>query len=88
MWNRNRSTNRLPFFEIPFFQLPWADYEDNIYAIMYKLGQGSHPPYPEKLVDEEASCFLDMCFKFNPDERATTGQLLAHPFVKVSLTVR
>ena len=54
---------------------------------MYKLGQGSHPPYPEKLVDDEASCFLDMCFKFNPDERATTGQLLAHPFVKVSLTL-
>lgn len=55
---------------------------DSPYQVMYKLGKGDNPPYPED-IEEEAEDFLKSCFVFNPTERATASALLDHPFVKV-----
>ena len=55
---------------------------DSPYQVMYKLGKGHHPPYPDD-VEDEADVFLRSCFVFEPSDRANASALLDHPFVKV-----
>lgn len=60
---------------------PWSEY-DNIYAIMYKVGDGQHPLIPEHLSDE-GKHFLKVCFLHDANERWTAHMLEDHLFVKI-----
>ena len=63
-------------------QYPWIDH-DNQFTILYLLGKGKHPPYPDD-VEDEANEFLQQCFIPEPSERPSASELLGHTFVKVS----
>ncbi|KAL3279949.1 hypothetical protein HHI36_017455 [Cryptolaemus montrouzieri] len=60
---------------------PWWQYDSN-YQIMFKVGMGQSPDPPDNLIDEGLD-FLELCFKFDPRERATAHELLDHNFIKV-----
>lgn len=60
---------------------PWSQYDSN-YQIMFKVGMGESPDPPDNLIDEGLD-FLELCFKFDPKDRATAHELLAHNFVNV-----
>ena len=49
---------------------------------MFKVGDGQHPPIPERL-SEEGQHFLKMCFVHDQRYRWTAHMLEDHPFVKV-----
>ncbi|KAK9884856.1 hypothetical protein WA026_009078 [Henosepilachna vigintioctopunctata] len=59
---------------------PWWQYDSN-YQIMFKVGMGQSPDPPDTLIDEGLD-FLELCFKFDPRERASAHELLEHNFVK------
>eukprot|EP00111_Clytia_hemisphaerica_P003243 TCONS_00009253-protein len=60
---------------------PWYEC-DNIYAIMYRVGDGNHPPIPDRL-SEEGRDFLECCFIHDQNYRWTANMLEDHAFVKV-----
>jgi mitogen-activated protein kinase kinase kinase 4 len=62
---------------------PWFEFEDNAFAIMYQLGQGNHPNYPEDKMNGEMVEFLNLCFQMSPKDRAGANRLLDHPFVQI-----
>ena len=72
----------LPFLSPCPHQYPWIDH-DNQFTILYLLGKGKHPPYPDD-VEDEANEFLQQCFIPEPSERPSASELLGHTFVKVS----
>ena len=49
---------------------------------MYKVGDGQHPPLPDRL-SEEGQHFLKACFIHGQNYRWTAHMLEDHPFVKV-----
>ena len=56
---------------------------------MYAVGSGEPPAIPQDQLDElkEGKDFLSKCFKFKPEDRWSTSQLLEHSFLKVDFTV-
>lgn len=60
---------------------PWAEFDSN-YQIMFKVGMGEIPEIPDSLSDE-GTHFASLCLKHDAKERATTMQLLQHPFLRV-----
>ena len=64
-------------------QEPWNEC-DNMYAIMYRVGDGQHPNIPE-ILSEEGKDFLQNCFVSEQTDRWTATMLMGHPFVKVLL---
>lgn len=62
---------------------PWAQFETN-YQIMFKVGMGNSPDPPEDMIDEGLD-FLELCFEFDPKQRATAQDLMNHDYVKVGV---
>ncbi|XP_057666250.1 mitogen-activated protein kinase kinase kinase 4 [Diorhabda carinulata] len=60
---------------------PWAQFDSNV-QIMFKVGMGQSPDPPDDMIDEGLE-FLEMCFKHDPKERATTRELLRHDYISV-----
>ncbi|KAL3232498.1 Serine/threonine-protein kinase BCK1/SLK1/SSP31 [Nakaseomyces bracarensis] len=64
---------------------PWSNLE--VVAAMFKIGKAkSAPPIPEDvypLISSSGKQFLDCCFKINPEQRPTAGDLLKHPFSEI-----
>lgn len=67
------------------FQRPWAEFDSN-YQIMFKVGMGETPEIPSSL-SEEGIHFGSLCLRHDAKERATTMQLLQHPFLRVSVII-
>ncbi|XP_076903553.1 mitogen-activated protein kinase kinase kinase 1-like [Bidens hawaiensis] len=53
-------------------------------AALFRIGSGRPPPIPDNL-STEARNFILQCFRVNPRDRPTAGQLLDHPFVRIPL---
>ena len=64
-------------------KLPWPEY-DNQYQIMFQIGMGKSPSVAMTALPDEGHNFLSHCFQGRPEDRWKAGQLLTHPFVKVS----
>ncbi|KAB7506626.1 MAP kinase kinase kinase wis4 [Armadillidium nasatum] len=60
---------------------PWPQYDSSV-QIMFQVGCGKSPSFPENL-SEEGEIFLLHCFVHSPKDRATASSLLDHTFVKV-----
>ncbi|KDP35194.1 hypothetical protein JCGZ_09353 [Jatropha curcas] len=48
---------------------------------LFKIGKGELPSIPDSLTSNSRD-FILQCLQVNPNDRPTTAQLLAHPFVK------
>ncbi|TMW64694.1 hypothetical protein Poli38472_011574 [Pythium oligandrum] len=61
---------------------PWQQYSNPLTAMYQIVSSNNIPTIPADATDETAS-FLKLCLQRNPDDRATTSQLLAHEFLHV-----
>ncbi|GAB9470193.1 hypothetical protein Gpo141_00007445 [Globisporangium polare] len=59
---------------------PWQQYSNPLTAMYQIVSSNSTPTIPADASEETAS-FLKWCLQRNPDDRPTTTQLLAHPFL-------
>jgi serine/threonine protein kinase len=50
------------------------------YPALFRIVQDEHPPLPE--VPEDCRDFLLRCFKKQPEERETAGQLIRHRWLE------
>jgi serine/threonine protein kinase len=58
-------------------RFPW--YPENEFSVIYNLGRGRCPPWPED-VDPEADAFMKRCFQIDASQRPTADELLSDPF--------
>merc|ERR1711871_670774 len=59
---------------------PWPDLADNFSALFHVATAQTGPPYPD-FEEPELDLFLQLCFKLQPEERATARDLLHHKLV-------
>ncbi|GBG59479.1 hypothetical protein CBR_g38503 [Chara braunii] len=59
---------------------PWSQFQHQVSALFAIASSTAPPPIPEHL-SNEAKDFLLSCFKRDPKERPSAGELLKHPFV-------
>ncbi|KAK2461990.1 hypothetical protein APHAL10511_006453 [Amanita phalloides] len=62
---------------------PWTG-EESV-AVMFKLYQSKlPPPVPDDVkLSEQGDDFRSRCFAIDPEERATTTELMAHPYLRL-----
>lgn len=60
---------------------PFTQFTDRIVA-MYNIAHAKAPPDPPDALSEDAKSFVRACMTIQANERATTTQLLEHPFIK------
>ena len=63
---------------------PWHEIDNDPISVLKNLKTtDSHPTIPDE-ISKECKSFLQGCFKHDINERATTKDLLKHPFVKMT----
>ncbi|KAF8140336.1 kinase-like domain-containing protein [Boletus edulis] len=62
---------------------PWPD--EDFFTVMFKVShEGKSPPIPSDVIlSDLAMDFKDRCFAVHPDARASTAELIQHPYLKL-----
>ncbi|KAI9461832.1 MAP kinase [Boletus coccyginus] len=62
---------------------PWPD--EDFFTVMFKVShEGKSPPIPpDVILSDLAVDFKDRCFAVHPDARASTAELIQHPYLKL-----
>uniref|UniRef100_A0A8I6X143 Protein kinase domain-containing protein n=2 Tax=Hordeum vulgare subsp. vulgare TaxID=112509 RepID=A0A8I6X143_HORVV len=65
-------------------RIPWADADDNVLAVLRRIGFTDAVPEVPQWLSPEAKDFLERCLRRRASDRATVAQLLEHPFVALA----
>ena len=61
---------------------PWPRF-DNHMAALFHIATATEPPEPPPGLSPAAQDFLARCMRLDPEKRATSEELLSHPFLRV-----
>ncbi|XP_044384873.1 mitogen-activated protein kinase kinase kinase 18-like [Triticum aestivum] len=69
-------------------RVPWGDADDNVLAVLHRIGFTDAVPEVPQWLSPEAKDFLGRCLRRRASDRDTAAQLLEHPFVALATPIK